>query len=122
MPFTPLVSAASMSAVCFGDETCPSLSITPRPCFCASALNAFIMCTKNGNVRPGTDARIWSAAWALKDAVAANATTQDASLFAVKTRIGVSPLVLSDQTWRRPRVRHESVRRGDRRGRYHRRG
>src|SRR5882672_1562246 len=94
MPFTPLVSAASTSAVCFGDETCPSLSITSSPCFWASALKAFIMCTKNGKVRPGTEARIWSAAWALKDIVAARATTQDASFFAVKTRIEMSPLVL----------------------------
>ena len=64
MPLTPWVIAASTSAVCLGEETWPSLSITPMPCFSASALNAFIMWTKNGKVRPGTEARIWSSAWA----------------------------------------------------------
>ena len=44
MPFTPWVIAASTSAVCLGDETWPSLSITAMsPCLAASALKAFIM-------------------------------------------------------------------------------
>src|SRR5574337_1574833 len=55
---TPLVSAASVSAVCFGAPFWPSLSIGLKPCFSASALNAFIMWTKNGKLRPGTETRI----------------------------------------------------------------
>jgi len=44
MPSTPRVIAASMSAVCLGEERCPSLSITSMsPSFSASAFIWFIM-------------------------------------------------------------------------------
>ena len=60
MPLTPLVIAASMSAVCLGDDTWPSLSITVMsPSFSASAFIWFIMWTKNGKVSPGTDSMIF---------------------------------------------------------------
>ena len=58
MPLTPLASAASMSAVCLGEDTWPSLSMTLKPCLIASALKASIMWTKNGKVSPGTEARM----------------------------------------------------------------
>ena len=59
MPSTPWVIAASMSAVCLGDDTWPSLSITVMPpSFSASAFIWFIMWTKNGKVSPGTDSMI----------------------------------------------------------------
>jgi hypothetical protein len=67
MPLTPWVMAASMSAVCLGEDTCPSDSIASYPCFAISALKAFIMCTKKGKLKPGTEARILSAAKATDD-------------------------------------------------------
>ena len=58
MPLTPLASAASMSAVCLGEDTWPSLSIVLKPCLAASALKASIMWTKNGKLSPGTETRM----------------------------------------------------------------
>ena len=52
MPLTPRAMAASTSAVCFGDETCPSLSMGVPPSAVTAVSIAFIMWTKNGE-RPG---------------------------------------------------------------------
>ena len=61
MPSTPLVIAASMSAVCLVDGTWPSLSmISMSPSLSASALISFIMWTKNGKFSPGSEARMTS--------------------------------------------------------------
>jgi hypothetical protein len=59
MPSTPLVIAASTSALCLGEERCASLSTTVMsPSIFASPLIWFIIYTKNGNTKSGTDARI----------------------------------------------------------------
>ena len=54
MPFTPLASAASMSAVCLGEDILAvALDRARGPAWSASALKAFIMWTKKGKFMPG---------------------------------------------------------------------
>src|SRR6516162_8344669 len=56
MPLTPLVIAASTSAVCLGELRWPSATIrSMSPSLVASSLICFSMCTKNGNARSGIE-------------------------------------------------------------------
>ena len=80
-PLTPLASAASMSAVCLGEDIWPSPSIVSRPCWSAAALKAFIIWTKNGKFMPGTEMRMSGLS-----AAKAGAASVIASRLAVKTR------------------------------------
>ena len=96
MPSTPWVMAASMSAVCLGEETWPSLSITViPPSFSASAFIWFIMWTKNGKVSPGTDSIIVRG---LSSACAGN-NSPNATLTApaIASVLRITVIVLSSQ-------------------------
>ena len=55
MPLTPCTTAASTSAVCLGAEFWPSDSTVLTPSALPSSCIAFIMWTKNGKFRPGTE-------------------------------------------------------------------
>ena len=94
MPSTPLMIAASMSAVCFGVWSCPSLSITVMsPSASASAFIWFIMWTKNGKFSPGTDSRIVSglpAAPAMLPAESMSPTATAANVVLLNAFIGSS--------------------------------
>src|SRR5262245_36093004 len=72
MPLTPLVIAASRSAVCLGELRWPSATIrSMSPILVASSLIWLAMCAKNGNARPGKEnnmVRCFSVAWEETDA------------------------------------------------------